>query len=471
MTGRNIRVETDSMGTIDVPADRYWGAQTQRSLRYFSIGSDLIPLEMIHSLALVKKAAALANLELGILSGEKADLIVRAADEVISGKLDAHFPLHVWMTGSGSQSNMNVNEVICNRAVELTGGVAGSMDPIHPNDDVNKSQSTNDVFPTAMHITTARLFTNRLIPSVAHMRDELAMKARTWDTIVKIGRTHMQDAVPLTLGQEFSGYAALLDDDIHRLEDALEDVYKLAIGGTAVGTGLNAPAGFDALAAQKIREMTSLPFIPAPNKFAVQGSHDALAAASAALKILATSLYKIANDIRLLSCGPRAGFHEVIIPPNEPGSSIMPGKVNPTQCEAMAMVAVQVMAYDSAVSFANAGGYLEMNVYKPLIIFNIVQSVRMISDSCDSFTRYLLKGLQPDRTRIDQFLKDSLMLVTALSPVIGYNRASALAHYAELHHCSLKEANAALNLVSAEEFERIVDPSRMAYPHRRSSDE
>jgi fumarate hydratase class II len=470
MTDRKMRVETDSMGSIEVPADRYWGAQTQRSLRYFSIGSDLIPLEMIHSLALVKKAAALANLELGILSGEKADLIVRAADEVISGKLDAHFPLHVWMTGSGSQSNMNVNEVIANRAIELCGGVQGSRDLIHPNDDVNKSQSSNDVFPTAMHVTTARLFTDRLLPSVKCMRDELAEKGRSWDSIVKIGRTHLQDAVPLTLGQEFSGYAALLDDDIGRLEDALEGIYEIAIGGTAVGTGLNAPAGFDALVAQKIRGMTSLPFIPAPNKFAVQGSHNALAAASAALKVLATSLYKIANDIRLLSCGPRAGLHELIVPSHEPGSSIMPGKVNPTQCEAMAMVAVQVMAYDCAVSFANAGGYLEMNVYKPLMIFNITQSAGMIADSCDSFTRYLLKDLQPDRPRIDQFLKESLMLVTALSPVIGYDKAAVLAHYAEEHHCSLQEANAALSMVSAEDFDRIVDPAKMAYPHNRSPD-
>jgi fumarate hydratase, class II len=471
MTGRNMRVETDSLGSIEVPADRYWGAQTQRSLRHFSIGSDRIPLEMIHALALVKKAAALANLELGVLSQKKADLIVRASDEVISGKLDDHFPLHVWMTGSGSQSNMNVNEVIANRAIELSGGVPGSRDPIHPNDDVNKSQSSNDVFPTAMHITTALLFTNRLLPSLKCMRDDLAGKACAWDGIVKIGRTHMQDAVPITLGQEFSGYAAILDDDIRRLEGAREDLSQIAIGGTAVGTGLNTPEGFDALAAQKIREMTSLPFIPAPNKFAVQGSHDALTAASAALKVLATSLYKIANDIRLLSCGPRAGFHELIIPPNEPGSSIMPGKVNPTQCEAMAMVAVQVMAYDSAVSFANAGGYLEMNVYKPLMIFNITQSVRMIADSCDSFTRYLLKGMQPDRHRIDRFLKDSLMLVTALSPVIGYDKAAVLAHYAEEHHCSLQEANAVLTIVPPEEFDRLVNPSRMAHPHRRSSDE
>lgn len=470
MTDRNMRVETDSLGSIEVPADRYWGAQTQRSLRHFSIGSDRIPPGMIHALALVKKAAALANCELGVLSQEKTRLIVHAADEVISGKLDDHFPLHVWMTGSGSQSNMNVNEVIANRAIELSGGVPGSRDPIHPNDDVNKSQSSNDVFPTAMHITTARLFTDRLLPSVRSMRDDLVTKARAWDPIVKTGRTHLQDAVPITLGQEFSGYAAVLDDDIRRLEGAREDLYPIAIGGTAVGTGLNTPEGFDILAVQKIREMTLLPFIPAPNKFAVQGSHDALAAASAALKVLATSLYKIANDIRLLGCGPRAGFHELIIPPNEPGSSIMPGKVNPTQCEAMAMVAVQVMAYDTAVSFANASGYLEMNVYKPLIIFNITRSAKMIADSCDSFTQYLLKDLQPDRHRIDQFLKDSLMVVTALSPVIGYDRAAILAHYAEEHHCSLQEANAVLAMVPPKEFDRLVDPYRMAYPHRKSSD-
>jgi len=464
MTGK--RIETDSMGSIEVPADRYWGAQTQRSLVHFSIGCDLIPIEMIHSLALIKKAAALANLELGTLEKEKADLIVRAADEVISGKLDNHFPLHVWMTGSGTQSNMNVNEVISNRAIELCGGVMGSKNPIHPNDDVNKSQSSNDAFPTGMHITTALLFTNRLIPSVKKMRADLEQKAKSWDSIVKIGRTHLQDAVPLTLGQEFSGYVAMLDEDITRLERALDDVYTLALGGTAVGTGLNAPAGFDALVAKKIGQLTGLPFITAPNKFAVQGSHDALAAASAVVKILATSLYKIANDIRLLSCGPRAGLHELIIPSNEPGSSIMPGKVNPTQCEAMAMVAVQVMGYDSAVAFANAGGYLEMNVYKPLMIFNIAQSVRIISDSCDAFTRYLLKDMQPNKQQIDQYLKESLMLVTALSPEIGYDKASQLVHYADDHHFSLKEANNALNLVPDEEFDRIVNPYRMAYPHK-----
>ena len=460
------RMETDSMGGIEVPADRYWGAQTQRSLVHFSIGEDLIPIEMIHSLALIKKAAALTNFELGTLEKEKADLIVRVADEVISGKLDLHFPLHVWMTGSGTQSNMNVNEVISNRAIELSGGVMGSKMPIHPNDHVNKSQSSNDVFPTGMHITTSFLFNNRLIPSLKRMQTDLEQKAEAWDSIVKIGRTHLQDAVPLTLGQEFSGYVTMLAEAISRLERARDDLYILALGGTAVGTGLNSPNGFDALVAKKIGQLTGLPFITAPNKFAVQGSHDALAAASAALKILATSLYKIANDIRLLSCGPRAGLHELIIPSNEPGSSIMPGKVNPTQCEAMTMVAVQVMGYDNAVSLANAGGYLEMNVYKPLMIFNIVQSVRIISDSCDTFTRYLLKDLQPNKQRIDQYLKESLMLVTALSPEIGYDKASQLAHYADDHNSSLKEANIALNLVSDEEFDRIVNPYRMAYPHK-----
>lgn len=466
MTKKNVRAETDSMGSIEVPADRYWGAETQRSLVHFSIGCDLIPIEMIHSLALIKKAAALANLELGTLDREKSDLIVRAADEVISGELDDHFPLHVWMTGSGTQSNMNVNEVISNRAIELAGGVMGSKKPIHPNDDVNRSQSSNDVFPAGMHITTALLFTNRLIPSVRCMRDDLERKAKAWDSIVKIGRTHLQDAVPLTLGQEFSGYVAMLDEDIVRLELSLDDLYKLALGGTAVGTGLNAPAGFDTRVAKKIAQATGLPFITAPNKFAVIGSHDALAAASAAVKVLATSLYKIANDIRLLSCGPRAGIHELILPSNEPGSSMMPGKVNPTQCEAMAMVAVQVMGYDSAVSFANAGGYLELNVYKPLIIYNIVQSVRMISDSCDAFTKYLLKDMQPDKRRIDRYLKESLMLVTALSPEIGYDKASQLALYADEHRCSLKKANTILKLVPDEEFDRIVDPYRMAYPHK-----
>jgi len=466
MPGRKMRRETDSMGSIEVPADRYWGAQTQRALHYFPIGEELMPIGMIRSLALVKKACALANGELGVLTREKTDLIVRAADEVVAGNLDDHFPLRVWMSGSGTQCNMNVNEVISNRAIEIAGGVQGSKDPVHPNDDVNMSQSTNDVFPAAMHIATVMLVTSRLLPSVHRMRDELEEKAGSWDSIVKMGRTHLQEAVPLTLGQEFSGYAAMLTDDEKRIRCALEDLYPLALGGTVVGTGLNAPPGFDTLVAEKIRELTSLPFSTAPNKFAVQGSHDALAAMSGTVKVLATSLYRIANDIRLLGSGPRAGIHELVLPANEPGSSIMPGKVNPTQCEAMAMVATQAIALDYATSFANAGGNLEMNAYKPLIVRNILDSVRLISDSCDCFTRFLLRDLAPDTERITRYVDESLMLVTALNPVIGYDRAEELVRYAAEHRCSLKEANSALGYVPEEEFDRLVDPSGMVRIHR-----
>ncbi len=466
MPGRKMRIETDSMGSIEVPADRYWGAQTQRALHYFPIGEELMPVGMIRSLALVKKACALANGELGVLTREKADLIVKAADEVIAGKLDDHFPLRVWMSGSGTQCNMNVNEVISNRAIEIAGGVPGSKNPVHPNDDVNMSQSTNDVFPTAMHIATVMLVTTRLLPSVQGMRNELEEKARSWDSIVKIGRTHLQDAVPLTLGQEFSGYAAMLAEDETRIRHALDDLYPLALGGTVVGTGLNAPPGFDTLAAEKIRELTSLPFSSAPNKFAVQGSHNALTAMSGAIKVLATSLYRIANDIRLLGSGPRAGIHELVIPANEPGSSIMPGKVNPTQCEALAMVAVQAIALDYATSFANAGGNLEMNVYKPLIIRNVLDSVRLTADSCECFTFFLLRDLAPDTRKITRNMGDSLMLATALNPVIGYDRVEELVRYADEHHCSLKEANSALEYIEEEEFDRLVDPATMARIHQ-----
>jgi fumarate hydratase class II len=459
-----MRRESDSLGEVQVPADRYWGAQTHRSLVYFSIGTDAMPLEMVHAMGVLKKAAAMANQELGILPEDKALLIQQAATEVIDGKLDDHFPLNVWMTGSGTQLNMNVNEVIANRAIELAGGRIGSKDPIHPNDHVNMSQSSNDTFPAGMCVATARLFKQTLIPAVTRMRDELGRKSRDWDGIVKIGRTHMQDAVPMTLGQEFSGYETMLSDNLNRLEWVLNDVYKLAIGGTAVGTGLNAPQGFDVKVAEKISELTGLAFVTAPNKFAVQGAHDALVMASGALKTLACSLYKIANDIRLLSCGPRAGFDELHLPANEPGSSIMPGKVNPTQCEAMAMVAAQVMGYDVSVGIAGASGYLEMNVYKPMMIFNVVQSVKTLADSCTNFTRYLLEGMVPNTSKISQYVNDSLMLVTALSPVIGYDKASQLAHYADHNNCSLKAANDKLRLVSEDEFERIVDPYKMAHP-------
>jgi fumarate hydratase, class II len=459
------RWERDSLGEIEVPAHRYWGAGTQRSLSYFDIGEDLMPLEVIRALALVKKAAALANRELGRLPADKAALIVSAAEEVIAGKLDGNFPLHVWMTGSGTQCNMNVNEVIANRAIELAGGVLGSQEPVHPNDHVNMSQSTNDAFPSAMHIATASALKERLIPKVKKLRQALDEKATSWADFVKIGRTHLMDAVPLTLGQEFSGYVGMLDDNLDRIQLVFPGLYRLALGGTAVGTGLNAPKGFGDLAVKYLAELTGLPFVPAPNKFAVYGAHDDLVLASAVLKTLAGSLYKIANDIRLLGSGPRAGLHELELPANEPGSTIMPGKVNPTQCEALAMVAVQVMGYDAAVTFAGAGGYLELNVYKPLLIFNLIQSIKMLADSCNNFTDFLVAGLRPNREQIDAYLHRSLMLVTALTPLIGYNRAAQIAHLAQAQGLTLKEAAVQLGYISPEDFDRLIDPYKMAYPN------
>ncbi|WP_116964172.1 class II fumarate hydratase [Fastidiosibacter lacustris] len=456
-----IRIETDSIGEIEVNSNKYWGAQTERSLIHFSIGNDLIPQEVIKAMAILKKASALANFELGLLKKKYKDLIAQAADEVIDGKHDDQFPLHVWMTGSGTQSNMNVNEVISNRAIELAGGILGSKDPIHPNDHVNMSQSSNDTFPTAMYIATAISVKKKLVPALQTIYTEMNSKVKEWEKIVKIGRTHMQDAVPLTLGQEFSGYAELLKQDISRLEAALTDVYQLAIGGTAVGTGLNAPKEFAQKACKHIAKITGLPFISAENKFAVQGSHDALVAMMAQIKVLANSLFKIANDIRLLSCGPRAGFHELLLPENEPGSSIMPGKVNPTQCEAMTMACVQVFGYDLAVTIAGSAGYLEMNVYKPLIIYNILQSINMLSDSCINFTRFTLAGTKPNKKKIEEYLHNSLMLVTALSPVIGYDKASKIAHYADKHNLSLSEANKALGFLPEDEFNQVVDPYKM----------
>ncbi len=458
------RRERDSLGEIEVPADRYWGAGTQRSLLHFSIGEDLMPPEVIRALALIKKAAALANRELGKLPEDKAKLIVQAAEEVIAGQLEGNFPLHVWMTGSGSQSNMNVNEVIANRAIELAGGVLGSKDPIHPNDHVNMSQSTNDIFPSAMYIAAATTMHERLMPQVRKLRDALDEKARAWAGLVKIGRTHLMDAVPLTLGQEFSGYVGRLDDTQERMELALPGLYRLAIGGTAVGTGLNAPKEFGKLAARRLADLTGLPFVAAANKFTALQAHDALVMASAVLKTLAVSLYSIANDIRLLASGPRAGLHELEIPANEPGSTIMPGKVNPTQCEALAMVAVQVMGYDAAVAFGGAGGYLELNVYAPLLIFNVIQSIKILADSCRNFTDFLVVGLKPDRERIDDNLRRSLMLVTALTPRIGYDRAAEIAHLAHNQGLTLREAALQLGYISAEDFDRLVDPYKMAYP-------
>jgi fumarate hydratase, class II len=460
----HTRQETDSLGAIAVPSDRYWGAQTQRSIRYFSIGQDKMPLEVVRAIAITKKASALANADLGKLPQDKAALIVQAADEIIAGQLDDHFPLHVWMTGSGTQCNMNVNEVIANRAIEMAGGVMGSKTPIHPNDHVNMSQSSNDVFPTAMHIAAVQALIQSLRPAVTHLRDALDQKAKAWADIVKIGRTHLQDAVPLTLGQEFSGYVGMLDDNLKRIEVALPGLYELALGGTALGTGLNAGPGFADSAAAHIARITGLPFVSAANKFTVMGAHDAMVMASGVLKTLAVSLYKIANDIRLLSCGPRAGFGELNLPENEPGSSIMPGKVNPTQCEALAMVAVQVMGYDTAVAFAGASGYLEMNVYKPMMIFNLLQSARLMADSCRNFTEFLVADMTPNRRKIDQYVEQSLMLVTALSPAIGYDKASQIAHHAFDHDLTLKEASLALGYVSEAEFEQLIDPYRMTYP-------
>src|SRR5271154_3804729 len=419
-----VRKETDSLGEVDVPSDKLWGAQTQRSLEHFSIGKDLIPREMVTAYATLKKAAANANHAGGRLDDERHRLIVQTCDEILTGQHQDMFPLHVWMTGSGTQFNMNVNEVISNRCCQLAGTPLGSKTPVHPNDDVNMSQSSNDSFPTAMNIAAAGNVKERLLPAVKALHDAIVAKSDEWKDIVKIGRTHMQDATPITLGEEWSGYSGMLSDNIERIEDALKGVYSLALGGTAVGTGINAAPGFGEAAAAEIAKLTSLPFLSASNKFAVQGAHDALVQLSGTLRTLAVSLYKIANDIRLMSCGPRAGFAELMIPANEPGSSMMPGKVNPTQAEALAMIAVQVMANDVAVGFGGAGGYLEMNVYKPLIIFNVTHSITIMTDGCTNFRKFLIEGTKPNLKKIREYLDRSLMLVTALAPVIGYDKAS-----------------------------------------------
>ena len=458
------RIETDSLGKVEVPSDKLWGAQTQRSLEHFSIGDDLIPREMIPAYGELKKAAATLNHQSGELGKEQHDLIVRVCDEILAGQHLDQFPLHVWMTGSGTQFNMNVNEVISNRCCQLAGNPLGSKKPVHPNDHVNMSQSSNDSFPSAMYMTAAKGVIQNLIPSVKELRDALNAKAEAWKDIVKIGRTHLQDATPLTLGQEFSGYVGLLDDNLEHLTDSLKGVYRLSLGGTAVGTGINSTPEFGDAVAQEIANLTKLPFVSAPNKFTVQGSHDALVMLSGALKTLASSLYKIANDIRLLSCGPRCGINELNIPANEPGSSIMPGKVNPTQCEALAMVAVQVIANDVAVTFGSASGYLEMNVYKPLIIHNVMHSIRIMSDSCHNFSKFLVVGTEPNHKQIDAFVQQSLMLVTALSPVIGYDKSSKVAHYALDHDMTLKEAALELEYISADEFDKVVDPAKMVHP-------
>jgi len=461
----DFRTETDGLGQVDVPADKLWGAQTQRSLQHFSIGRDLIPREMIAAYAIIKRAAAAANHRGGRLPDQVHGLITRVCDEILAGGHQDMFPLHVWMTGSGTQFNMNVNEVVSNRCCQLAGTPLGSKHPVHPNDHVNMSQSSNDSFPSAMHIAAAANVKERLIPAVTSLRDAIAVKAVEWDDIVKIGRTHMQDATPLTLGQEWSGYAAMLTDDLERIELALLGIYRLALGGTAVGTGINTAPDFAEAVAAEIAALTKLPFVSAPNKFAVQGAHDALVQLSGTLRTLAVSLYKIGNDIRLLSCGPRAGFAELLIPENEPGSSIMPGKVNPTQAEALTMIAVQVMANDIAVGFGGAGGYLEMNVYKPLMIANVTQSITLLTDGCVNFRKFLVEGTRPNRKKISENVHRSLMLVTALAPVIGYDKASAIAHHALEHDLTLKDAALQLGHVDEATFDRVVDPRKMVRPY------
>ena len=460
-----FRTETDSMGEVQVPANKLWGAQTQRSLEHFSIGDDLMPREMIGAYATLKRAAATVNHADGRLGERQHALIVPVCDEILGGQHHDQFPVHVWMTGSGTQFNMNVNEVIANRCCQLTGSPLGTKTPVHPNDHVNMSQSSNDTFPSAMGIAAAVATTGRLLPSVRALRDALDAKAEAWGGLVKIGRTHMQDAVPLTLGQEFSGYVGMLDEAVEWIEHSLPGVYRLALGGTAVGTGLNAAPDFQTEAAAEISKLTGLPFVTAPNKFAVQGAHDALVQLHGSFKTLAVSLFKIANDIRLLSCGPRCGLGELNIPANEPGSSIMPGKVNPTQCEALAMLTAQVMGNDVAVGIGGASGDLEMNVYKPLIIFNVAKSARLIADGCHNFRVFLVEATEPNEKRIADFVERSLMLVTALSPVIGYDKASQVAHYALDHDMTLREAALTLGFVAADEFDRVVNPAKMTHPY------
>jgi len=459
-----VRKETDSMGAIDVPANHYWGAQTQRSLIHFNIGHDVMPREMIRAFGILKKAAALVNQELKLLPEEKSKLIVAAADEVISGKLDEEFPLRIWQTGSGTQTNMNANEVISNRAIEMAGGEMGSKKPIHPNDDVNMSQSSNDTFPTAMHIAAAEQLNNQLIPNLKRLRDALDAKAKEFKDIVKIGRTHLMDAVPLTLGQEFSGYVAQLDADLERIKFALPGLNELAIGGTAVGTGLNTHPKFAEKAAAQIAKETKLPFVSAPNKFAALAAHDAIVMTSGVLKTLACSLMKISNDLRWLGSGPRCGLAELILPENEPGSSIMPGKVNPTQCEAMTMVCVQVLGNDTAIGVAGTQGNFELNVFKPVMIHNLLHSIRLLSDASVTYTDHMVTGIKVDKEQVEHYLKNSLMLVTALSPHIGYDNAAKVAKKAHAESKTLKEACVELGLLTAEKFDELVRPEKMIGP-------
>ncbi len=459
-----VRIESDTMGELEVPEEMYYGAQTARSLQNFKIGGDRFPRELIRALGILKKAAAQANGEMGVLSPEKVDLIVRAADEVIEGKLDEHFPLVVWQTGSGTQTNMNANEVISNRAIELAGGVIGSKDPIHPNDDCNKSQSSNDTFPTAMHIAGAERLEHHLLPRMQGLRDALAAKAEAFRDIIKIGRTHLMDATPLTLGQEFSGYTQQLTNGLRRVEQSRGALFELALGGTAVGTGLNSPKGYDELAARTIARITGLPFVTAPNKFEALAAHDAIVEAHGALKTVAVSLMKIANDIRLLGSGPRCGIGEIELPANEPGSSIMPGKVNPTQCEALTMVCAQVLGNDVAINVAGSHGHFQLNVFKPVMIFNLLNSVRLLGDACGSFETNCVAGIEANRDNVAENLRASLMLVTALNPIIGYDNAARVAKKAHAEGTTLKEACLALGLLNEEEFDAAVRPEDMIGP-------
>ena len=460
----DYRIETDSMGEIKVPADKYFGAQTERSLENFKIGWEKMPKELICAFGILKKAAALTNQELGIIPQEKADLIVQAADEVIAGKLDDHFPLVVWQTGSGTQTNMNANEVIANRAIEIAGGKLGSKDPVHPNDDVNKAQSSNDTFPTAMHIAAVTAVHDQLIPSIAKLRDALAQKSKAFEKFTKIGRTHLMDATPLTLGQEFSGYVQQLTNGLERIDASLPRLYEIALGGTAVGTGLNTHPEFAEKSAAKIAELTGHPIKSARNKFESLAAHDALVEFSGVLKTLASSLMKIANDIRWLSSGPRCGIGEIQLPANEPGSSIMPGKVNPTQCEAMTMVAAQVIGNDVSVNIGGSSGNFELNVYKPVIIYNVLQSIKLISDACVSFTDHCVVGIEASAESIQKHLTNSLMLVTALNPHIGYDKAAQVAKKAFQDNSTLKDAVVDLGFLSAEEFDQFVKPEEMTGP-------
>ena len=462
----STRIESDSMGQIEVPTDRYYGAQTQRSLQNFRIGEDYLTREMIRALGIVKKAAAQVNQELGDLDGEIAGLIVRATDEVIEGKWDEHFPLVVWQTGSGTQSNMNANEVISNRAIELAGGRLGSKIPVHPNDHVNRSQSSNDAFPTAMHIAAVDALANQLLPALGELAVTFDKKAGEFAEIIKIGRTHLQDATPLTMGQEFSAYATQLHEGVRRVKSALQPLFKLALGGTAVGTGLNTKEGFAEMVAAKIAALTGQEFVSAPNKFEALSAHDALVEASGQLKAVAVGLMKIANDVRWLASGPRCGIGEIRIPENEPGSSIMPGKINPTQCEAMTMVCVQVMGNDAAVGFAGASGNFQLNVFKPVIIHNLLHSARLLADACRSFNDNCAVGIEPNREQIQEHLQQSLMLVTALNPHIGYDNAAKVAKKAYLEDKTLKEAVVELGMLTAEQFDAAVRPEKMVGPSR-----